>query len=187
MHTVYIKKSELFQHQKKKNCGNHPKIQTRWFYCRVMHPKHADGMATSVDPDQSDCSSEQVRLSDLGLQCLPRSVSVWKLRNIMVPSLIYPNLSRHTIKPTIWHVCQAKTLISLGICPVWSESSLSSWRNIGPLTTYLVHSEDWSDLADAQADLSLCWDNMSFCWFTCGGSCLVDPSILANWTNPFLI
>ena len=36
----------------------------------------------------------------------------------------------------------AKTQISLGIHPVWSESSLSSWRNIGPLTTYWVHSED---------------------------------------------
>ena len=27
-------------------------------------------------------------------------------------------------KPTIWHVCPAKTQISLGIRPVWSESSL---------------------------------------------------------------
>ena len=27
-------------------------------------------------------------------------------------------------KPTKWHVCPAKTQISLGICPVWSESSL---------------------------------------------------------------
>ena len=42
----------------------------------------------------------------------------------------------------------AKTQISLGIHPVWSESSLSAWRNIGPLTTYWAHSEDWSDWAD---------------------------------------
>ena len=26
--------------------------------------------------------------------------------------------------------------------PVWSESSLSAWRNIGPLATHWVHSED---------------------------------------------
>ena len=26
-------------------------------------------------------------------------------------------------KPTMWHVRPAKTQISLGICPVWSESS----------------------------------------------------------------
>ena len=37
-----------------------------------------------------------------------------------------------------------------GIHPVWSESSLSAWRNLGALATHWAHSEDWSD---------------SFCWF----------------------
>ena len=36
----------------------------------------------------------------------------------------------------------AKTQISLGICPVWSESLLSAWRNLGPLATHWAHSED---------------------------------------------
>ena len=36
----------------------------------------------------------------------------------------------------------AKTQISLGICPVWSESSLSAWRKVGPLATHNMHSED---------------------------------------------
>ena len=36
----------------------------------------------------------------------------------------------------------AKTQISLGICPVWSESSLSTWRKLGSLATHWVHSED---------------------------------------------
>ena len=36
----------------------------------------------------------------------------------------------------------AKTQISLGIRPVWSESSLSAWRNLGSLATYWAHSED---------------------------------------------
>ena len=36
----------------------------------------------------------------------------------------------------------AKTQISLGIRPVWSESSLSAWRKLGSLATHLVHSED---------------------------------------------
>ena len=49
----------------------------------------------------------------------------------------------------------AKIQISLGIRPVWSESSLSAWRKLGSLATYWVHSEDWSDWADAQADMSL--------------------------------
>ena len=36
----------------------------------------------------------------------------------------------------------AKTKISLDIHPVWSESSLSAWRKLGPLTTHWAHSED---------------------------------------------
>ena len=34
-------------------------------------------------------------------------------------------------------------------------------ENLGPW----VHSEDWSDWADAQAELSLRWVHMPFCWF----------------------
>ena len=36
----------------------------------------------------------------------------------------------------------AKTQISLGIRPVWSESSLSAWRNLGSLATHWAHSKD---------------------------------------------
>ena len=42
-----------------------------------------------------------------------------------------------------WHdktnkvtVRPAKTQISLGIHPVWSESSLSAWRKLGALATH---------------------------------------------------
>ena len=35
----------------------------------------------------------------------------------------------------------AKTQISLGIRPVWSESSLSAWRKVGTLATHWTHSE----------------------------------------------
>ena len=35
-----------------------------------------------------------------------------------------------------WHVRPAKTQISLGIRPVWSESSLSAWRKLGSLATH---------------------------------------------------
>ena len=45
-------------------------------------------------------------------------------------------------KQTKWHVRPAKTQISLGIRPVWSESSLSAWRKLGSLATHWVHSED---------------------------------------------
>ena len=36
-----------------KICCNHSKIGTMWLYHRVMSPNYADGMANSVDPDQT--------------------------------------------------------------------------------------------------------------------------------------
>ena len=37
----------------RKNCCTYPKIWTMWLYYRVMYPKDADGIANSVDPDQT--------------------------------------------------------------------------------------------------------------------------------------
>ena len=51
-------------------------------------------------------------------------------------------LSHLMTKPTKWQVHQAKTQISLGIRPVWSESLLSTWRKLGSLTTHWAHSKD---------------------------------------------
>ena len=45
-------------------------------------------------------------------------------------------------KPTKWQVRPAKTQFSLGIRPVWSESSLTAWRKLGSLATHWAHSED---------------------------------------------
>ena len=72
------------------------------------------------------------------------------------------NISCLMTKPTKWHVCPAKTQISLGIRPIWSESSLSVWRKLGSSSTHWAHSKDWSDWADAQADLSLHWAHSHF-------------------------
>ena len=77
-------------------------------------------------------------------------VSIWKLSHSMT-------------KPTKWSVRPAKTQISLGIRPVWSESDLKqNWVLSYPLST---QRRLWSDWADAQADLSLRWAQKSFCWF----------------------
>ena len=75
-----------------------------------------------------------------------------------------------------------KTQISLGIRPIWSESLLSAWRKLGSLATHWAHSEDWSDWADAQADLSLCWSHTHFVdfeisWLT---SLLYGPGAVAR-------
>ena len=56
----------------------------------------------------------------------------------------------------------AKTQISLGIRPVWSESSLCA-KSIAKDPSFLhADSEDW---ADAQADLSLRWVHSHFVGF----------------------
>ena len=52
------------------------------------------------------------------------------------------HLTRRTTKPAKWLVRPVKTQLSLGIRPVWSESSLSAWRKLGSLTTHWAHSED---------------------------------------------
>ena len=86
------------------------------------------------------------------------------------------HLSRDMTKPTKVTVRPAKTRISLGIRPVWSESSLSPWRKLGSLATHWAHSEDWSDEADALDDLSLRWAHSPFVgfvmpwliWSSCG-------------------
>ena len=62
-------------------------------------------------------------------------------------------------------VCPAKTKISLGIRLVWSGSLLSAWRKLESLATHWAHTEDWSDWADAQADLSLRWVHTHFVGF----------------------
>ena len=91
-----------------------------------MHPKDADGMANSVDPDLS---------SLIWVYTICPDLPVRKIRNIH-------NMSCLMTKPTKWHVPPSKTQISLGICPVWSESSLSAWRKLGSLATHWAHSED---------------------------------------------
>ena len=62
-------------------------------------------------------------------------------------------------------VRQAKTKFSLGIRPVWSEYSLCiQWVAKDPSFLH-ADSEDWSDWADAQADLSLRWAHTHFVGF----------------------
>ena len=90
-------------------------------------------------------------------------------------------------KPTNWHVSPAKTQINLGICSVWSESLLCpSWVAKDPVFFH-ADSEDWSDWAEAQADLSLRWTQRSFVgsvmrWLKCA-----DQTACACWCVPLLI
>ena len=68
-------------------------------------------------------------------------------------------------------VCSAKTQISLGIHPVWSVFT-DCTKKSGSLATQWVHSKDWLDMADAQADLELSWVHRSIC---CSGWVYIIP------------
>ena len=67
----------------------------------------------------------------------------WFLHLTLLKAASY--LSHLMTKPTKWPVHPAKTRISLGIRPVWSEPLLSAWRKLGSLATHWVQSRD-SDL-----------------------------------------
>ena len=83
-------------------------------------------------------------------------------------------------KTNKWFVHLTKSQISLGVRPLWSDCSHE--ESLGPKlpiehtpkTLVKAHSENpdqsaqrrlWSDWANAQADLSLRWAHMPFCWF----------------------
>ena len=67
---------------------------------------------------------------------------VWSGKMVFAWPMLYKTFEPLHDKTNKVSVHQAKTQISLGICPVWSESSLSAWRKLGPLATHWAHSED---------------------------------------------
>ena len=96
----------------------------------------------------------------------------------------------------------AKTRISLGIRPVWSESFLCAQWVAEDRSFLQADSEDsdqtgwmpwliwvFADWVDAQADLSLRWAHRSFCWFCheaahiCMIFCIRVHSTVAPWSN----
>ena len=77
-------------------------------------------------------------------------------------------MSRLMTKPTKW-LCAQRRQISLDIRPVWSESSLSTWRKAGPLATHWVHNPGWSESS---------LGTQSFCWF-----CHEVDHILLFWAS----
>ena len=89
----------------------------------------------------------------------------------------FSNLSHLMTKPTKWHVCPAKTQISLSICRVWSVFAdrmkkawvlsypLNTKRRLGGCPGWSAQRRLWSYWADAQADLSLRWAHSHFVGF----------------------
>ena len=106
------------------------------------------------------------------LKYLPSMLSVqWRQRFFSAITLLFQlvlyscisdyYLSATVKKRTFWHVRRTKTQISLRMRAVWSESSLSAWRNFHPWQSKMRPGRFWSDFANAQADLNLRWTFMS--------------------------
>ena len=64
------------------------------------------------------------------------AVIILKLEQYHFTTKQLVQMSRVMTKPAKWHVCPAKPQISLGIHPVWSESSLSVWIKLESLVTH---------------------------------------------------
>ena len=131
------------------NTQNRRKCIVSCKWCGVLKK-----MISYLDTDQSRLS-ESLNRADL-YGCSPD-------RNRLSSTSRY--MSRLMTKLTKWHVCPPNTQISLGIRPVWSESSLCAHWVAKDISFLHADSEDWWDWADAQADLSLRWSHMLFCWF----------------------
>ena len=120
-----------------------------------MRPTDANGKTNSVDPDQSSLSWVYIVYPCMnGRPNAYDHYSIW---------------ARRMTKPAKWLCAQ----ISLNIRPVWSESSLSAWGNIG-------RSED-SDLTRRMP--RLIWvvaGHTSFCWF-CHAAVQLELSLSRSW------
>ena len=67
------------------------------------------------------------------------------VRTLLVESENLIEMIRRMTKPAKWYVRPAKSQISLGIRPVWSESSLSAWVFSYPLNAQRRLRSDWTD------------------------------------------
>ena len=95
-------------------------------------------------------------------------VALWKSIELTTFYYNWKIMSCRMTKPAEWSVHQAKTQISLSICPVWSEPSQCTQSHVSSRGQRRL----WSDLADAQADLILRWAHRSFGWL-CHAAALI--------------
>ena len=117
-------------------CCNHPKSWTRWCFLRVIHPKDAEGIANSVDPDQSliwvctvcpDLSVRKLRKITVVLEIMYANVHV-DLKHVPHSwGYMYRNclsFEPSHEKTCLSHVWTIKAQISLCILSVWSAPLL---------------------------------------------------------------
>ena len=122
-----------------------------WFCCEVAHLN--DPWQKQVHVDGNDA---------MLVACIIRETSPSK-NDLVIPVLWY--MSCCMKKQQQNDLCTQRRLRSAWASAQFDQSSLSARRNLGSIATHWVHSEDWPDWGDAQADLSVCWVHMSFRWF----------------------
>ena len=168
-----------------------PDLYYFFMYAYDKRSKHGIGhMATCTDYiiplwfTSDSCSFIAANRSDvyksLGIyqmQCHSNIKVIWAINLKCFALIIYCKLSMaipRTISNEPQHdktnkvsVRPEKTQISLGIRPVWSESSLSAWRKLGSLATHWTHSEDSDQTGRTVTLLVLSCrgsNNCSNCW-----------------------
>ena len=136
--------------------------------------------------------------SSLGAQ--PHNNRNWIRSKVTIRSIpVYHTISRLMTKPIKWHVRPVKTQISLGIRPVWSESSLcAQW--VAKDSSFLhMDSEDDSDQTGRTTTLLvLSWGGsyQSFYFFNtfrsvllsrlhCRDNQKLQRAIMRNWIELF--
>ena len=82
-----------------KICCNHSKIWTLWLYHRVMSRNDADGMANSVDPDQT---------------------AVWSGSALFAQTCLSENLGSRYVKFSLPNV---RVAIRCALVPIWFDSN----------------------------------------------------------------
>ena len=137
-----------------------------------------------------DCFPSIPNIAARQFNCLPwnkLSDSNWFVFRISCPKSFPMSLTNEPPhdKTNSMAVCPMKTQISLGIRPVWSESSLSAWRKLGSLATHWAYSKDSNQTGRMpQADLSLRWAHTHFVvFFSCRGwnqNCFLLNNITAR-------
>ena len=116
----------------------------------VLH--HEDSCSRTVNPSDGIFNSHQTTIINSFFT------------HIIADLTRQEKLTKHD-KTNKMSVRTATTQISLGILPVWSQSSLcTQWAAKDPSFLH-ADSKDLSDWADAQADLNLCWPHTHFVGF----------------------
>ena len=92
--------------------------------------------------------------TDLDIHCLLRQCMSWSAREELMS----------LDEPFVYNIAcvTTETQISRHIRTSWSDSLLSAWGRIRSFVTHRGFCKDWSDCADSQADLNLCWLHMQY-------------------------